>query len=84
MTGSSIAGRAVTGAMLNGAAPGMLKVMLSTPECRLESIMACLSEPGPLSLTLDTGIGPTLLETATRENSDVSNGAELRVAVDDT
>src|SRR5437870_225285 len=53
VTGSVIVGRADVGAIVY-LGPERLKTIMSAPALALASRMACLSEPGPLSLVLVT------------------------------
>src|SRR4029453_14033407 len=54
VTESEITGNAVEGLIVWGPGPGILKMILSAPRWALESRIACLSEPVPLSPVLVT------------------------------
>src|SRR5437879_13373032 len=57
VTASVISGRAEAGVIVCGPPEGMLKLIVSAPTFRLASIIACLNDPGPLSLVLLTIMG---------------------------
>src|SRR5437660_216307 len=56
VSASVISGRAEAGVIVCGPEP-ILKLIVSGPTFRLASIIACLNDPGPLSLVLLTRIG---------------------------
>src|SRR5438128_1192942 len=57
VSASVISGRAEAGVIVCGPPGTMLKLIVSAPTFRLASIIACLNDPGPLSLVLLTRIG---------------------------
>src|SRR3989442_8957135 len=57
VSASVISGRAEAGVIVCGPPGTMLKFMVSGPTFRFASIIACLNDPGPLSLVLLTRIG---------------------------
>src|SRR5258705_4953186 len=85
-TGSVITGNSVTGAIVCGPAPGMLKEMMSRPEvmAALALRIACRIEPAPLSFVFKTmNVNDGIVLTAARqgENSDVLPFGSVAVAV---
>ena len=53
-TASLMSGNGVIGWIVKGGMPRMLKAIVSEPGLALASRIACLREPGPLSLVLVT------------------------------
>src|SRR5262249_5727790 len=80
MTGSVTAGRGLRGMMVKvlPLGPGMLNVIVWTPEAALASVITWRSDPGPLSFVLVT-TKPAWRNAC--ENSDVLPDGSVAVAV---
>ena len=78
-----MAGKGKVKAIVFTPLPGMLKLMTVISGLALAVVIACRSEPEPLLLVFVTirGVGLNAVTTVQSENSEVSNGAALRVTV---